>query len=179
MKKKHSLTLKISVCGVLAAFSYCMLALGALVEIFDFSSVIIASFAIVFCAAEMGTSFALMTYAVTSLLAFLLLPGSRFTALVYLLFGGLYPILRPYIDKCKKPFSIFLKFIYCNTAFILVWEITVLFLPENEEAGTLLFIAFFFLVHFAFWLYDTLISRLTVMYFAKWRKQLNIKGFDK
>lgn len=179
IKKKHSLTLKISVCGVLTAFSYCMLALGTLVEIFDFSSVVIASFAIVFCTAEMGSSFALLTYAATSLLAFLLLPGSRFPALLYLAFGGLYPIIRPYIAKCKNPLAFFLKFLYCNTAFILVWEISVLFLPENETASTILFIAFFFFVQFAFWLYDTLISKLTILYFAKWRKQLNIKGFDK
>jgi len=178
-RKKRTLTLRISVCGVLAALSYCLLAVGSVVEIFDFSTVVLASLAIVFCVVEMGYPFAWLTYAVTSVISLLLLPGSRFAALVYILFGGLYPIFKALIERKKKPLQILLKTLCINASAALVWLLTAWLMPENEYVGKFIFITFVLLLNFAFWLYDIMITRLVTVYVFKWRKQLGIKGFDK
>lgn len=179
-RQKRSATLKISVCGVLAALSYCLLALGSIVEILDFSAVVIASFSIVFCVAEMGYSYAFLTYGVTSLISVLLLPGSRFAALVYICFGGVYPILKSFIERNRnKLIQILLKVLYVNAAALGIWFISSWLIPDNEYLDKIILIAFVGLINFAFWLYDVLITRVVTMYMFKWRKQLNIKGFDK
>jgi len=179
LKKKRAQILKISTCGVLAALSYCLLALGSVVEILDFSAVVAASFGIVFCVVEMGYSYAWLTYAVTSVIAFLLLPGSRFAALVYLFFGGIYPILKSFIERTKKPVAVIIKTVYINLTSIAVWLLTSWLMPENEYVNKFIFIAFVAMVNFAFWLYDILVTRVVTMYVFSWKRRLNIKGFDK
>ena len=178
-KKKRAVTLKISTCGVISALSYCILALGSVVEILDFSAVVAASFGIVFCVIEMGYSYAWLTYAVTSVLSFILLPGSRFAALVYLLFGGIYPILKSFFERLKKPVSILVKAVYINVTTAFVWVLTSWMIPDNEYINDFIFIAFVAMVNFAFILYDILVTRVVTMYVFAWKKRLNIKGFDK
>ena len=178
-KQKRAVVLKISVCGVISALSYCLLAIGSIVEIFDFSAVVIASVGVVFCVVEMGYSYAALTCAVTSLISFLLLPASRFPALVYMLFGGIYPIIKSLAEKTKKPISILLKFLFSNASAALIWIITSWIMPETEHIGKLMLVTFVLLMNLAFWLYDVFITRIVTMYLYKWRRQLNIKDFDK
>lgn len=178
-KQKRSVVLKISVCGVIAALSYCLLAIGSIIEVLDFSAVVIASLGVVFCVAEMGYSYAALTCGVTSLISLLLLPASRFPALVYMLFGGIYPIIKALTENMKKPVRVFLRLLFSNASALLIWFITSWIMPETEYVGKVLLIGFIVIMNFAFVLYDVFITRMLTVYFYKWRKQLNIKGFDK
>lgn len=176
-KEKASEAVKISVCGVLAALSFVLLSIGSLIEALDFSVVLIASFPILFCVVEMGSKYALLTWATTALVSFLLLPGSRFPALVYLLFGGIYPVLKPLFDKIKKPLRILPKLGFMAVDFTVIYLLSAWMFPSNEEFETVFFIAFALLTLITFLVYDLLLEKITVMYFWKWRKMLRIKGF--
>ncbi len=174
-KENSKEVLRISVCGLLSALTYVFLAVGSIFEVFDFSAVMLASFPILFCMIEMGTNYAVLTWLASSLVSFLILPGSRFPALLYFFFGGMYPILKPYFHKFKKPFPLIAKFAYIAVDFFAIYFLSAWMFPDNEEAELIMGIIFAVLAVITFFMYDFLLGKITEMYFWKWRKMLRIK----
>ncbi len=176
-KRKESSreVLKISICGLLSALTYVFLTLGSVIEALDFSAVMLASFPILFCMIEMGTKYASLTWLVSSLVSFLILPGSRFPALLYFFFGGMYPILKPYFQKLKKPFPLIAKIAYIAVDFVTVYFLSAWMFPDNEEAELIMGIILAVLAVITFFMYDFLLGKIAEMYFWKWRKMLRIK----
>ncbi len=167
--------LKIAICGLLAALTYVLLTLGSVVEFLDFSVVMIASFPILFCMLEMEKKYAVLTWLTSSLVSFLILPSTRFPALVYFLFGGLYPIIKPAFQKFKKPIPFVMKLIFVFFDFAVIFLLSAWMFPADEESGILLTVVFGVIAIFTFFVYDFLLDRITDMYFWKWRKILRIK----
>jgi hypothetical protein len=166
---------RISVSALLSALSYILLCIGTFIEALDLTVVMIASLPVLFCMIEMNRKYALMTYLTTSALSLLLLPGTRFPAMVYILFGGLYPILKPLFDKIKRPLSYIPKLIFAAVDFSLIFLLSAWLFPQNEELGYVMLIAFGLLCLFTFVLYDILLERVTLLYLCKWKKILGIK----
>ncbi len=167
--------LRISLCGLLTALTYIFLAVGSVFEAFEFCAVLFASFPILFCMIEMGTKYAVPTWLASSLVAFLLLPGSKFSALVYFLFGGMYPILKPYFHKLKRPLPLVAKLLYIAVDFVIIYFLSSWLFPADEESGMIFAVIFALLTVVTFFLYDFLLGKITEMYFWKWRKLLRIK----
>ena len=157
---------------MLSALSYILLCIGTFIEALDLTVVMIASLPVLFCMIEMNRKYALMTYLTTSALSLLLLPGTRFPAMVYILFGGLYPILKPLFDKIKRPLSYIPKLIFAAVDFSLIFLLSAWLFPQNEELGYVMLIAFGLLCLFTFVLYDILLERVTLLYLCKWKKIL-------
>ena len=86
-------TKKISIAALLSALSIVVLYIGSVFEVLDLSAAAIASIAIVFAQIELKNPYPYLIYAVVSLLALLLLP-SKFSAMVYVCFGGIYPMVK-------------------------------------------------------------------------------------
>ena len=166
---------RISVSALLSALSYILLCIGTFIEALDLTVVMIASLPVLFCMIEMNRKYALMTYLTTSALSLLLLPGTRFPTMVYILFGGLYPILKPLFDKIKRPLSYIPKLIFAAVDFSLIFLLSAWLFPQNEELGYVMLIAFGLLCLFTFVLYDILLERVTLLYLCKWKKILGIK----
>ena len=166
---------RISVSALLSALSYILLCIGTFIEALDLTVVMIASLPVLFCMIEMNRKYALMTYLTTSALSLLLLQGTRFPAMVYILFGGLNPILKPLFDKIKRPLSYIPKLIFAAVDFSLIFLLSAWLFPQNEELGYVMLIAFGLLCLFTFVLYDILIERVTLLYLCKWKKILGIK----
>lgn len=166
---------RISVSALLSALSYILLCIGTFIEALDLTVVMIASLPVLFCMIEMNRKYALMTYLTTSALSLLLLPGTRFPAMVYILFGGLYPILKPLFEKIKRPLSYIPKLIFAAVDFSLIFLLSAWLFPQNEELGYVMLIAFGLLCLFTFVLYDILLERVTLLYLCKWKKILGIK----
>ena len=173
-QKRNEIT-RISVCALLAALSYVILCIGAFIEALDLSAVMVASLPILFCMIEMNKKYAWMTYLTTSAISLLLLPGTRFPAMVYILFGGLYPILKPSFDKIGKPIRYLPKLLFAAIDFALIFILSAWLFPQNEELGAILFVVFTVLCFFIFILYDILLDRIAVIYLNKWKRILRIK----
>ena len=84
--------------GLLAALSVIILLLGSIIEALDLSSAAIAGFAVLAVRMRWGRNSALALYTVTSVLSMAMLPN-KIPALLYVFYGGLYPILKAEIER--------------------------------------------------------------------------------
>lgn len=84
--------------GLLAALSVIILLIGSLIEALDLSSAALAGFAVLAVRMRWGRNSAIALYGVTSVLAMLLLPN-KIPVLLYMFYGGLYPILKAEIER--------------------------------------------------------------------------------
>jgi len=84
--------------GLLAALSVIILLIGSLIEALDLSSAALAGFAVLAVRMRWGRNSAIALYGVTSVLAMLLLPN-KIPVLLYIFYGGLYPILKAEIER--------------------------------------------------------------------------------
>ena len=117
----------------------------------------------------------LLSYLVTAVLSLLLLP-SKFAAGTYLLFGGIYPVLKNLFEKLHYAVAWVLKLSYFNTILsILLAASLFLFHVEDPDMGFNLLT--YGLANLTFILYDRATSLLVTMYLVKLRKRLRIGRF--
>jgi predicted membrane protein len=91
-------TRKLAVAAMLCALGVVLLYVGSVIEVLDLTMVGISSVLVFFAVLEMGNPFPFLIYFVTAILSMLLLP-SKFAAVFYLLFGGIYPILKAKLER--------------------------------------------------------------------------------
>ena len=111
-------TKKITVGALLAAMGVALLFLGSFIEALDLSMAALASFFCLFAVIELKGPFSWLIYAVTSVLAVVLMPYC-FGGWFYLLFFGYYPILKEKIDQLPKIFAIIVKLVFLNLTLLL------------------------------------------------------------
>ncbi len=84
----------------MCALSVMIMLIGSLFQTLDLSAAAAAGLTVVFAMVELGGKYAFSIYAVSSVLAFLLLPNKS-PALIFAVFAGHYPILKAYIQRVK------------------------------------------------------------------------------
>ena len=103
----------ITFCAILASLSVVLLLLGSLTGFFDLTSVVIASIFVFMARQEIGyKSFGV--YAVTLTIC-ILIPATMVVGIEYAIIG-IYPIVKPSIDKCPKPVKWVLRVLYILAA---------------------------------------------------------------
>ncbi len=114
-----------------------------------------------------GVSAAWLCYAATGLLALILVPDKT-SAVLYLLFFGLYPILKHFIERLKKlPAEWLCKMALCNAILVLFWMLLrALLLAQLPAAFAQLWI-FWLAGNASFVLYDLGFSRLMDFYLVR------------
>lgn len=105
MKKTKYITFS----ALLSALSVVVLLLGSVIDVLDLSLVILASLFLTVAMEEMGKK-AISIYLVTLTLSFIVLPN-KLIAFEYVLIG-IYPVLKPLLDKIKKPLKTAVKLFY-------------------------------------------------------------------
>jgi hypothetical protein len=124
--------------------------LGTFVDILDFTTAAISSFAVLIVMLEAKKKYAFMVYAASGILSVLLVPMSTAT-LYYIAFFGFYPILRAFTSKFAK----ILRKTICFVCFNLLM------------AGImLLFKAVFALQNEPYYIYLILLAALNIFFFA-------------
>lgn len=162
---------------MISALSVVLLYLGALAEMLDLSVAALASFAVVFAVIELGGAYPYLIWACVSALSLLILPV-KFPALVYLLFAGVYPILKSKFERLRPVLSWALKILVFELALLLLYLLSrfVFMIEDMPFAFDLLFFA---LANAAFVLYDVAMSKIILLYVVKLRKRLKIDRFFK
>ncbi len=100
MRKKQ--TRIIAESGMLAAVSIVLLYIGSVIEIFDLTGAFLAGVAVLIMRVRWGRSSGWTVYAVTSTLALLIVP-SKIPVLLYVFYGGFYPLLKAEVELICKP----------------------------------------------------------------------------
>ncbi|MBQ5800708.1 MAG: hypothetical protein IIW20_02385 [Clostridia bacterium] len=163
---------KIAISAILSALSVVVIYLGSVFEVLDLSAAAIASIAIIFAQIELKSPYPYLIYATTSTLALLLIP-SKFSALLYVLMGGLYPLVKQPVERLRKTPKILMKtacflLIMTISAFLLVF----VFLLPVGELLSLYYVGVFLVCAVTFFLYDYALNVMIAFYFHRLRKKI-------
>lgn len=159
---------KVALCGLLAALAMVVMALGTLIPVATYCAPLLAGLLILPVEQKCGRRYAFLWYCAVSLLSLLLAPD-REAALIFLLLGY-YPLLRPLLQRLPGPLSFLCKLVYFNASAAVVFLLlSVLGLPTflsdfpDASGRLLLLLGFAFLagLNLVFFLYDSLLPRLS------------------
>ncbi len=175
-------TKKMTTAALLSAMGVVILFLGSLIETLDLSMAALASFLCIFAVIELGGCYPWLTYAVTGLLAVILMPQSM-AGWFYLGFFGYYAIVKEKTEKLKKPIAWLIKILLFNVALFLgVMATYFLFFGKGGDfsevfaftfggkgAGIWFAVGIYLLANVVLVVYDIALTRLITFYLVKLR----------
>lgn len=169
-------TKKIAISAILAALGVVILYLGALIEVLDLSVALLASFLILFCIVELGSSASVSVYFVTALLSLLLLPNKS-PALLYAAIFGYMPITKFLFERVRRWISWILKFLLFNMAAVFTGYLggeLLGFSTENRFGldPILVVVIYLVLANLGFLACDVLYTRLVTVYLKRYRNTI-------
>lgn len=162
----------------MSALGIVILYLGALLNVFDLCSVLIASVFLYVVAEELGNGWGFGTYIVTaSLCALIMLSVNMLIFFEYVIYA-VYPMLKRIFDRLNKVISVTLKAIYMALASLLTLLVEKVILKVPAEAW-FVEAALIVLTVAALILYDIAFRRFSLMYHNRLRYRLRIDKFFK
>lgn len=170
MDRKIKGTRALTVSAVLCALGVILLAFGSLLQVLDLTMAAVASFLVIFAVIELGGKYPFLIYAVTSVLAVLLVPYKT-AALLYLCFAGYYPILKALLEgNLPRTWAWVLKILSFNAGLALMLFLAIKLFSAFEITATWYY---FVLPAFSlvFVVYDVALTRLITAYVHKWRSR--------
>ncbi len=172
-------TKKLTVSAILTALGVLLLALGTLSAVLDLTAIALAALLVLFADLEMRAPYQLLLAAGTATLAFLLLPDKT-VALLYLLFGGAYPILKGYAERLPRVPAWIVKILLYNAllagALALLFYLFGLDLGAYSLGGRLPPAAIYLLgacfLELLLLLYDLALTRMRLYYLCRLRNKI-------
>ena len=159
----------------MSALGVVILYVGSIITVLDLTTIAIASLIVCFSVIELSGAYPWLIWAVTGLLASLLLPNKEVAAF-YLLFGGPYPIFKAMFERLHPIVGWVLKFSFFNTALLLIVTavIYIIHVPDTELGfGWIIFA----MGNAVFLLYDIAVTKLIALYLVKLRKMLRMGDY--
>lgn len=170
-------TKKLALAAILSALGVVVLLLGSIITVLDLTAVALASILIMLAVIEIRGAYPYLIWLVTGVLSMLLLPD-KFGALVYLVFGGIYPIFKAMYERLHPALSWILKFGTFN-AMLAIMILIASYVMGLTETGLAFTLPVFALCNFTFFIYDIATTHLVTLYLVKLRKTLGLKNFLK
>ncbi len=164
------------------ALTVVFMSLGAFVEVLDLTAAALCSVIMMFVFIEVGKPYTFCVWLGASLLGAVLLPHS-FVWISYLLVFGIYPIIKSYVERTKRPLWIVLKFVYFNACAILMilaseYILGVPFftndlnIPLLEDNTYILQAVIYILLIAAMFVYDVFMTFAARFYFVTLRQRI-------
>ena len=164
---------------MLSALSVTVLYIGSMLDFLDLTVACFASCICAFAVIEFGGGAPWLIYLVTSVLSAIIVPY-KITAAEYILFAGIYPILKYMMERRIKSNVLLwvVKLVYAAAVLIFFYFASKLFV--TGEVYTPLMLAITAVLGFAaFVLFDIALTRLITYYFYKLRKRLRVEKYLK
>ncbi len=172
-RKDNSIRVKrLALSALMSTISVLFLYIGSIIEVLDLSLATLASFICVFVVIEIGGGCAYLVYATTGAISILFLPN-KFIAVTYILFAGIYPIIKRYFERLPRIPQWILKILLFNIEYTAI-HFSLKFIFLLEETGLALDIISYALFNLFFILYDIALTRLISYYYRNLRKRLRI-----
>lgn len=166
----------IAINALLCALASVILCLGSMLGDLDLTFAAAASLSVFIAVLELGIPSALSVWAVTSIISFMLAP-SKFAVAMFTLFVGLYPIIKLLAEKHRPSVAWTLKILSVNVATVVLTLLAkFLFFPGMKEA-LWVYAATLVLANAATVIFDMLLGKLAILYFAKIQKKIGIAKF--
>lgn len=165
-KESKDKTRKIALTGILSAFIVIVLFLESIVPTGRLGFYVLAGFILAVVMLEAGVKLAWAAYVVTCAAGFLLIP-EKLNLLPYVLFFGIYTMLKFHIESLRKLWlEILLKLAVFNLFLWPAWSFAKDFLPPSFTEGAMVILAGIVLQVF-FVIYDILFTAWIRYYFEK------------
>lgn len=160
-------TNKLTLAAVLAALSLVILYLSVAVPTGRMGIIALAGLMPVAAVISGGVAAGTLCYAVTAVLAVILLPNKG-NALLYVVFFGLYPLIKYAVERFQKLFlELGLKLIFFNLIFWILWfglrAVLFLVLPLDGKMPWVLYLV----CNGAFLVYDFGLTKLIAFYMIR------------
>ena len=169
---------KIALCGVLGALSVVLLLVGNILQIGTSAAPMLACFLLIPVLEEYGARYAVMLYAVVSVLSVILVPDKEL-ALFYALVLGYYPALRVRLDGiCSSVLRWAAKFACFNGATVAMYAFLIVVIAPPElvaefaQEGIAMLAVLLALGNLSFWLFDRALISMTRLYRLRIRPTL-------
>jgi hypothetical protein len=177
MKVKHPISNsgKIALAGILTALGSASLLLENIFPTGKLGFYVLAGFFLSIVIMECGLSFGWISYIAVSLLAFLLVP-EKTAILPYVLFFGVYSMVKSHIERLNKVIvEWILKFAFFNISLYFLWNIAVnvLHLIPQDFFIVLPVYAVIIILQVLFFLFDWLFTFWTQYYLEKIQTKIN------
>ena len=120
----------IAFCGMMAALSFVLMLVGAVLELGMYAAPMLAGLCLLPVGEKYGKKYQVLLWIAVSLLSLILLPNLE-ESLVYLMLFGCYPVIRPAFQKLPKLLRRGAKLLYFNAVTLAVeWLVLHLLAPE-------------------------------------------------
>lgn len=154
---------KITFAAVVAAIISVLMS-ASLIPNITFAVPAVAGLLIISVFAQCGTLYAFLTFAVSGFLSFFI--SDKTSWLLFVCFFGFYPILKPIIEKMKKPIIEWaLKLLVFNISALICYLLEILII--SLKLSPLLLAGVWALGNIAFVLYDIAVSRVAAFYYIR------------
>lgn len=168
---------RLALSSMLASAEVVILYFSSVFEVLDLTIVAATVFLSMFAVSEIKGTYPLGIYLTVSILAFLILP-KKFSAFVYALFFGWYPIVKSFAEKhIKKPFTVLFKLICFNVSYTAILAVCKYLLGLEDLAGLdprVGYAVLYIMGNFTFLLFDIVLTWINTLYILRLRKRLRI-----
>ena len=172
-------TRRIVLAATLSALSFVLLFVGAATSVLDLTMVVACAFCSVLAVIELRSPFPTLIWIVTGVISLLLLPD-KFVAVEYILFGGLYPIVKHLIERIKnKLLGWALKLAYFNVSLTAAIAVAKFIMNLPDDYGMTFSVWVYLFGNVFFVMADFALSLLISVYILKIRSRLKIDKFLK
>lgn len=170
-------TKRITFCAIMASIASAVM-LVAYFPYLTYAVPAIAGLFVMIIVIELGCKWALLSYFASAILTILF--AETESKILYICFFGIYPILKCLIEKIAKPYlEMLIKIIVFNICVIGAYFIIskLLMFGYSEIFGNIRYgvFALFLFANIVFIIYDFAISKISVLYFQRFR--VHVKKF--
>jgi len=160
---------KVALAGMLSALGVVILFAGYATGIMDLTALAVSSFLTAVAVVELGGAYPYLIWAVTGVLCFVLVPGTL--AAEYVLFGGIYPMLKIYFERLGRFAEWAAKLVYGALVLGVMYVLSRFVFGIPQETGPLMAaLAVGYAVFFV--VYDYALSVAMTVYMRRLRPKL-------
>lgn len=174
MKKKENKALentkKLALSSIFAALCLVIMYIGGLTQIFDLCAAVLSALIVIIAVIELGGVWPYLIWAVTGTLCIFFIPD-KFIALEFVLFGGIYPMIKAWLERFPSFIAWAMKILYFNIAFSAAF-LAATYIFGMRELGFELKIPSYIAANIFFILADVCFSLLISLYFTKLRPRI-------
>jgi len=164
-------TREIALAGILTSLSTVALILENIAPTGKLGFYVFAGFLTSVVIMECGLSYGWISFGATSLIAFILVP-EKTAVIPYVLFFGIYSIMKNYIERINKLLvELILKFVFFNLSLFFMWNIAKFFIPDTVFEKLPFFVVLI-LLQLVFFAFDWIFSLWTLFYLEKLRPKI-------
>ncbi|MBQ7715563.1 MAG: hypothetical protein IJT70_06820 [Clostridia bacterium] len=168
-KNKQGSAGDIALAGILCALCFVLTYFSSMIDVVDLSAVILSACVVTVSVIEIGRYYPYLIWIAAGILCMLLVPRKDI-ALEFIMFGGIYPMIKSLAERLPKLLSWVVKIVFFNAVFTL-WYLAVRFL-FGLEAGFTFGVVAYLAANAFFILADVFLTMAISLYIQKIRPRI-------